>query len=118
MGKKRYEKLGKHVICLSEMYYLTYTGGTRELESKKQKEWDKTNNLPLLLQIKERKKIGFDNNPNVVPIKGSLLVSFFKDKGFVPFFDSFFAQSKVLQLTDIVIFESIKQKSYEIALRS
>lgn len=115
---KKGEKIGNHIIYFDQIYYIAYAGGKRELPSKQQKEWDRTNALPGPLQVKERNKLGLDNNPNVVPIKGIDLISFFKELNFIPFFDQYFKYTNILQLTDLVIYESIKQKSYEIALRS
>lgn len=112
-----YETIGKHRIYFNEMYYLAYAGGTRELSAKEQKEWDKTILLPPTLQAVERRKISFDNNPNVVPLRGIDLLSFIKELKFIPLFDSFFEQSHLLKLSDIVVYESIKAKSYDIALR-
>lgn len=114
---KGYERIGNYVIELNKQYFLSYTGGSRELTKEKQRDWDKTNNLPFQLQIKERNRLGLENNPNLVPIKGSDLLSFIKELGFVPFFSQQFKDSPILQLTDVIIFESLKQKSYEIAMR-
>ena len=36
---------------------------------------------------------------------------------FVPFFDRAFNNTHMLKLTDVVVFESIKQKSYELAMK-
>jgi hypothetical protein len=112
-----YEKIGKYPIYFNETYYIAYAGGHRELPKKEQKEWDKTLHLPEVLQVKERRKIGFEGNPNVVPLKGHQLLAFIKELDFVPLFDSFFEQSHVVKLTDIIVYESIKAKSYDIALK-
>ena len=114
---RRYEKIGAYTIFFDEMYYLAYTGGYRELDSKSQKEWNKTIQLPLLLQREERKKIPMEHNPNVVPVKGDQLLSFIKELKFVPLFDTFFDKTHVVKLSDIIIYESIRQKSYEIAMK-
>lgn len=115
---KKYEKIGNHPIYFDRVYYLAYAGGNRELPAKNQKDWDKTKNLPGLLQVKEQLKLGRDNNPNVVPLKGIDLLSFIKELQFVPFFDQYFEHTHLLKLTDVVIYESIKQKSYDMALRA
>lgn len=113
----RYEKIGNNIIHFDEWYYIAYAGGRRELSKKDQKTWDKTLYLPEILKVQERRKIPMRNNPNVVPIKGVDLLSFIKELKFIPLFDSFFEQTHTIKLTDIVIYESIKAKSYEIALR-
>ena len=104
----RCEQIGGYTVFLDQTYYISYAGGSRELPKKQQSDWDKTNQLPGLLQIKERNKLGMDGNPNVVPIKGVKLISFFKELGFVPFFDRAFASTGVLQLTDVFVFEKLK----------
>jgi hypothetical protein len=112
-----YEKIGRYVIYLDQMYFLTYTGGTRELAAMDQREYNKIINLPLLLQRQELKKIPFEKNPNVIPLKGSMLMSFIRELKFTPLFDEFFDQSHLLKLSDPIIYESIKQKNYDIAMR-
>lgn len=114
---KRYTQIGKHVIEWDETYYIAYAGGKRELPEKDLKEYNKAANsgLPELLRAKEIIKLGFDKNPNVVPIRGIDLIELFKDRSFVPFFDSNFKFSKLLQVNNQIIYESIKIKSYEIA---
>jgi hypothetical protein len=118
----KYEKIGSRLIYLDELYFIAYAGGKRELSEKDQKEYNKTLHLPYQLQHKERQKIPLEKNPNVIPIKGRDLISFIKELKFVPFFDVDFSNprnpSRLLKLTDIVIFESMKQKSYETALKS
>lgn len=115
---QKYEKIGNHIIYFEKMYYIAYAGGHRELSKEKQRNWDRTLQLPGILKTKEQNKLGLMNNPNVVPIKGIDLLSFFRELGFIPFFDSNWSQSGVLQLTDAIIYESIKQKSYDIALQT
>jgi hypothetical protein len=107
-----YEQIGNFIIELDAIYYLAYAGGSRELPSKQQKEWEKTNNLPGLLQVKERNKLGMQNNPNVIPLKGRDLLMFIKELKFMPFFDRAFNNTHLVKLTDVVIFESIKSKVY------
>lgn len=114
----KYEKIGKYTIYLDEIYYLSYAGGKRELTEKHEKNWKKTLHLPGLLKTKEQLKLGRENNPNVVPLKGRDLMSFIKELQFIPFFDQYFEHTHILQLSDIVVYESIKQKSYDIALKS
>lgn len=114
---KRYEKIGPHTVYLDETYYIAYAGGKRELPAKDQKEYNKIINLPPVLQRKELKNIPFEKNPNVVPIKGSMLMSFVRELNFVPFFDQFFSKSHLIKLTDRIVFESMKTKSYDAALR-
>ncbi len=114
----KYESIGTHKIYLDDLYFLAYAGGKRELAAADQKEYNKIINLPLILQRKELRKLPQEKNPNVIPLKGSQLLSFIKELKFVPFFDSFFNQTHVLQLNDIIIYESIKQKSYDVALRA
>ena len=113
----QFERIGSHKIYFNERYYLAYAGGKRELSSTDQKEYNKIISLPFILQRKELSKISFDKNPNVIPLTGRQLLSFIKELHFVPLFDQFFEQSRLMQLTDVVVFESIRQKSYEIALR-
>jgi hypothetical protein len=112
----RSERIGNYTIHFDEIYYLGYAGGKRELKAADQKEYDRTLGLPLILQISEQKKLGLDKNPNVIPLKGIQLLSFIRELGFVPFFDKNFHQSKLMTLTDLIIFESIKAKSYDMAM--
>lgn len=114
---KGYEMIGKYPIYLDQEYYLAYAGGSRDLSKKDRKEYEKVLQLPLILQRKELKKIPQRNNPNLIPLKGRDLMSFIKELKFVPFFDTFFEQSHLIKLTDFIIYESIKQKSYDVALR-
>jgi hypothetical protein len=113
---KRYSQIGKNIIEWDQTYYITYAGGKRELPAKDQKEYDKTLNLPFALQRQELKKLGFEKNPNVVPIKGLSLIELFKDRSFIPFFDEYFNQSHLIQIHDQIVYESIKQKSYDLLL--
>ena len=113
----RYEKIGNNIINFDDMYYIAYAGGTRELPDKEQKEWSRTLLLPGELQTRERLKIPMDSNPNVVPIKGIHLLSFIRELKFVPLFDKFFDRTHVIKLTDVLIYESIRAKSYELALK-
>lgn len=112
----RYQKIGSHVIHFDQLYFIAYAGGKRELPAKQQKEYNKTLGLPLILQRKELSKIPFENNPNVVPLKGSKLLEFIRDLKFVPFFDSFFEQSHLITLNDVIVYEAIRAKLYEIAM--
>jgi len=114
---KRYERIGNHVIYFDEWYYLTYAGGERELTKEKQKDWNKTLLLPGDLKYKEQHKLGWKNNPNVVPLKGIEVIAFIRELKFVPFFDHYFAHTHLLKIADVIIYESIKKKSYEIAMR-
>jgi len=111
------ERIGNYTIYLDQTYYLAYAGGKRELTKDKQKAWEKTLYLPELLKVKEQLKLGIENNPNVIPLTGSALMSFIKELNFVPFFDRAFQNTHLLKLTDLIIYESIKQKNYELALR-
>jgi len=114
MAKQRFERIGNYTIFLDKNYFISYAGGSRELDKKNQDNWDRTKNLPGLLQVRERNKLGLINNPNVVPIKGVDLLSFIREIGFVPFFDRAFNGKSgndgtgVLQLTDVLIFEKLK----------
>jgi hypothetical protein len=114
----KHEMIGQHRIDLDGLYFLAYAGGHRELAAKDQKEYDKILSLPFLLQRSELKKIPMEKNPNVIPLKGSQLLSFIKELGFVPFFDQFFQQSHLVKLTDVIIYEAIRQKSYELAMQN
>lgn len=114
---KKYEMIGKYPIYFSQQYFIAYAGGKRELEEKDQKEYSKILHLPYLLQRKELRKIPLEKNPNVVPITGMQLMSFIKELKFVPLFDTFFERTHLIKLTDIVIYESIKHKSYEMAMK-
>ena len=98
------------------MYFLAFAGGSRELSAEHQKNWDKTKSLPGLLQVKERRKLGLENDPGVIPLQGIHLIEFIKDLQFVPMFDRAFDFTHLLQLTDPIIYESIRQKNYDIAL--
>ena len=112
-----FETIAGKRIYLDQMYFVAYAGGKRELPAKEQKEYNKILHLPLILQRKELSKIPFENNPNVVPLKGRQLLMFIKELDFIPFFDTFFDQSHLIKLSDAIVFESMRQKSYEIAMR-
>lgn len=112
-----FENIGKHRIYLDQIYFICYAGGRRELPEKDQREYNKIINLPFALQQKEKQKIPLEKNPNVVPLKGRQLLSFIKELNFVPFFDSNFENTRMLKLTDIIIFEAMRAKSYEMALQ-
>lgn len=114
---KRYSKIGQHEIIWDEVYFIAYAGGKRELPEKDLKAYNKVANggLPDLLRAKEIHKLGFDKNPNVVPITGLKLLEIIKERQFVPFFDRAFKQTHLLQVNDMIVYESIKQKSYELA---
>lgn len=107
-----YEIIGNHKIYFDQMYYLAYAGGSRELKKEDKKNWDKTLHLPGELKVKEQLKLGRENNPNIVPLTGIQLLEFIKDLNFIPFFDHYFEHTHVLQLSDLFIYEDIKQKSY------
>jgi hypothetical protein len=117
MSNNKYELIGQFPIYLDQQYFLAYAGGHRELPAKQQKDWNKTLQLPELLRIKERNALGMENNPNVVPLRGRELLAFIKELKFVPFFDRAFESTHLVKLTDIIIYESIKAKQYDIALR-
>lgn len=115
--KQPCEKIGNHVIYLNQVYYIAYAGGQRELAKKDQKEYDKAMAMPWGIQRKELEKLGFDKNPNVIPITGRNLMAFIRELKFVPIFDVYFNQSHLMQITDAIIYESIIQQSYKIALQ-
>ena len=117
MSSGPYTLLFGRKIYHNETFFLLYCGGFRELDSKKQKEWNKTLGLPLLLKIEEQRKLGDLGNPNVVPVTGIQLLEFVKELKFVPIFDKFFEHSHRVKLTDLLVYESIKAKNYEIAMR-
>ena len=112
-----HEMIGNYRIELNQDYYLTYAGGKRELPQAQQREWNKTLQLPGELKLKEQYKIGLHNNPNVVPLKGHQLMEFIRELKFVPFFDRNFDKTHLLQLTNILVYESIRAKSYELAIK-
>jgi len=114
----RFETIAGKKIHFDETYFLTYAGGHRELPAKEQREYNKILGLPLILQRKELAKIPFENNPNVVPLKGHQLLMFIREMGFVPFFDQYFEKSHLVKLTDVIIYESIRAKQYEICLKN
>ena len=113
---KKFTKIGKYIIEWDGIYYIAYAGGKRELSVKDQKDYNKTLMLPEQLKYVEIKKLGPDKNPNLVPIKGLDLLTIIKEAGYMPFFDQFFEQSRVLQVNNAIVYESMKQKSYEIAM--
>ena len=112
-----FEKIGKYRIYFNEIYYLAYVGGSRGIPEKDLKEYNKIIQLPMILRQKELQKFGFEKNPNVIPLKGRDLLAFIKELNFTPFFDYYFEESHLVQLNDRIIYESIKQRSYDIALR-
>jgi len=113
----RFTKIGNNIIEWDQTYFIAYAGGKRELLDKDQKEYDRISKgaMPDLLKAKEIHKLGFEKNPNVVPITGIKLLEIIKERQFVPFFDLAFKQTRLLQINNAIIYEAIKQKSYEIA---
>ena len=114
----RREKIGKNIIEFDEIYYIAYAGGKRALAEKDQKTYNKILQLPLILQRKELRKIPMDKNPNVFPIKGINLLTIIKEMGGIPFFDTFFNQTKTLQVTDRVAYEVMRNKNYDIEFKN
>ena len=117
MALNKFFTIGNRRIYFNETYFLTYAGGHRELDSKNQKNWDRTLLLPLELQRKERAKLGMMNNPNVIPLTGMRLLEFIQELNFTPFFTKNFEVDKTLVLTSVLIYESIKTKSYDNVLK-
>lgn len=111
-----FETIAKHRIYLNQKYFLAYAGPPRDLCEKDKKEYQKIVSAPFQIYRTELKKLPFEKNPNVIPMTGMQLLEFIKDLKFIPLFDQYFEQSHLLQLTDAVIYESIKAKSYEQAL--
>lgn len=111
---KKYTKIGQYTIFWDEIYFIAYAGGKRDLPEKDMKEYQRTLSLPFQLQRQELKKLGPEKNPNLIPIKGLDLLSIIKEAGYMPFFDHFFSQSKMLQVNDSIVYESMKLKSYEV----
>ena len=112
-----YQQIGQFRIYFDEVYYLAYSGGTRELSSKDMKDYQRALSLPLIAQRNELERLGPDKNPNLVPIKGRDLLGFIIDGKYTPFFDPGFNQSRRLQINDKIVFEAMKAKSYELAMR-
>lgn len=115
---KKYTKLGRYTVFWDEIYFIAYAGGKRELPEKDQKEYDRIakGSMPDVLKTVEIKKLGNEKNPNLIPIKGIDLLSIIKEANYMPFFDKFFDVSKTLQVNNAIIYESMRQKSYEIAM--
>lgn len=113
---KAYTQFGKYTIYHSDQYFLAYTGGKRNLSDKQEKAWKSTLMLPLQLQIKEQGKLGLENNPNVVPVKGIDIIEIVKERGFIPLFDPDFKNSRLLKTADRLSYECMKAKSYNKAL--
>lgn len=112
----RTSKIGQYVIEWDGIYYIAFAGGKRELPEKDMEEYNKTLLLPEQLQRKERIKLGPEKNPYLIPIKGIDLLSIIKEANYMPFFDQFFQFSRTLQVNNQIVYESMKQKSYEIAM--
>lgn len=111
------ERIGNYWIDFGQTYYIAYAGGTRELPAKDYKEYKKAISLPpSLARAQELLKLPKEKNPNVVPIPGVKLLELIKDAGFIPLFDKFFEHTHLLKCTDLIVYESIKAKSYEIAM--
>jgi hypothetical protein len=72
--------------------------------------------MPDVLKNVEIKKLGQEKNPNLIPIKGLDLLGIIKEANYMPFFDKFFDVSKTLQVNNAIVYESMRQKSYEIAM--
>ena len=114
---KTYTKLGRYIVEHSGTYYLCYAGGKRDLTNDQLKAWNKTKSIPnFQLRLKEQAKLGLNNNPNVIPVKGIQLLEFMRDLNFTPMFDPAFNVTHTCQLADPVTFEAIKQKNYEKAI--
>ncbi|MFA5196593.1 MAG: hypothetical protein WC401_12410 [Bacteroidales bacterium] len=113
----KFETIAGHKIFFDETYYLAYSGGMREMSAKDQKEYNKLLTLPFGLQRQEIRKLGPDKNPKLVPVKGKLILQFIIDGKFAPFFDLYFEKTKTLQINDLVVYESMKAKSYDVAMR-
>ena len=114
---KGYERIGTRTIYFNQTYYIAYAGGKRGLPEKDQKSYNKIIGLPVALQRKELKNLGFEKNPNVIPVSGKVLMEIIRDMDFQPFFDQYFEQSHLLQVNDLVVFESMKAKSYDKVLK-
>jgi len=107
---------GQYVIDTDDTYFLAYGGGRRGLLKQDQADYDKAISLPWEAQRSELKRLGHTKNPNVVPISGKDLIELIREKNMVPFFDQFFEQSHLLQVNDVLIFESMRAKSYDLLL--
>ena len=112
----KYQQIGEYKIFFDETYFVAYAGGKREIPEKDQKTYNKILTLPFDLKMKELHKFGLAKNPNVIPISGRILLEFIIDGKFVPFFDTFFNETKLLQISDFIVYESMKAKSYDMAL--
>lgn len=108
---------GAYTVYPDQTYFLAYAGGKRDLLIADQKNYERALGLPLLAQIEELRRLGNEKNPNVVPIKGSELITLIRDRELVPMFDKFFEYTHLLQVNSLIIYESIKAKSYDMALR-
>jgi hypothetical protein len=45
------------------------------------------------------------------------IISLMRELKFVPLFDHYFEHTHLLKITDAIVYESIKQKSYQIAMQ-
>jgi len=109
-------RFGIYEIYHEQMYFLAFAGGKRELGKADAKEYERAIILPPgEARQQELRRLGPAKDPNMVPISGAKLLELIKDASFTPFFDKFFNQTHVLQINDSIVFESIKQRNYELA---
>ena len=113
---RKYIKVGRNSIFFDETYFIAYTGGKRELPEKQKKEYNRLIRMPFEIKKKEMLKMPMENNPYLVPIKGIVLAEFIKERGFIPLFDKFFEHTKMIQLSDAIVYEAMKAKNYEMAM--
>ena len=109
----RSTRLGNFIVEWDEVYYLAFSGGRRELPEKDQKEYNKILTLPGTLQQVELAKLGPDKNPGLIPITGMQVVELIKDARKIAFFDPNFVKTRRLLVNDLIVYESMKAKSYE-----
>jgi len=111
----KFQKIGNYVIEFDQTYALCYSGGKRDLPKKDMDEYNKILTLPLHLQAIEKNRMKLwanpEKDPNVVPIKGVILLEYIRDLKIIPIFDNYFVHTKRIFLTDLASYEWIKQKT-------
>ena len=112
----KYEMIAGRKIFFEETYYVAYAGRKRDMTAKDEKEYNKLLTLPFDLRASTMDKNGPAKNPNLIPVSGKTILELIIDGKCVPFFDLFFDKTKTLQVSDLIVYESLKAKSYQVAL--
>jgi hypothetical protein len=114
MGK--IHTFGKYEIDEDLVYYIAYAGGTREMSPKDEKEYKGVIALPYgAARQKALRDLGPEKDPHLIPIQGKKLIEIIIDANLTPLFDLYFDRTHALQISDEIVYESIRQKNYDLA---